>query len=253
MGRRTHRYLLSAVLLLALPVAAAIAAPNAGTRIGSSVEERPIEAHTVGSGSSVIALIGGIHTGPEAESVHIVEALLAHFRENETQIPEAVSLVFVPKANPDGYERGTRVNARGVDLNRNWPTEDWQPEAVHGDHTVDAGSRPLSEPETAALYEYLLELRPLYVLSYHAYAALIENNGIEASERLSEAYAQATGLEHIDEWPYYPITGEFIVAMAEAGIAAADVELERGDRRGFQRHLAGVRAVMEHAAERQAE
>ena len=235
-----------------LLVAAAGATANGGASIGSSVEGRAIKAHTVGEGSTVVAVIGGIHTGPEEESVHIVEELLSHFRENEAEVPEAVSLVFVPNANPDGYAHGTRVNARGVDLNRNWPTEDWQPEAVHGDRVVDAGNRPLSEPETAALYEYLLDLRPLYVLSYHAYAGLIENNGASVSESLSEAYARATDIEHIDEWPYYPITGEFIVAMAEAGIAAADVELERGDARAFERHLGGLRAVIERAAERYA-
>ena len=253
MHRRSSARRFPLLLLIGLAIASALAASGDRAVIGSSYEGRPIEAHTLGTGSTVIAVIGGIHTGPEEESVHIVEALLAHFRGNEAQIPDTISLVFVPNANPDGYERGTRVNARGVDLNRNWPTEDWQPAAVHGDRVVDAGSRPLSEPESAALYDYLLEVGPLYVLSYHAYAALIENNGFGVSGSLSEAYAQASDLEHIDEWPYYPITGEFIVAMAEAGIAAADVELERDDPGAFDRHLAGLRAVIERAAGRYAD
>ncbi|MDZ7728694.1 MAG: DUF2817 domain-containing protein [Dehalococcoidia bacterium] len=86
-------------------------------------------------------LVGGIHTGEERQSVAIVRrAMLAHFRDNPGQRPEGIRLIFVPNVNPDGFASGSRLNSRGVDLNRNWPTDDWQPEAIHSSGIVDAGS-----------------------------------------------------------------------------------------------------------------
>lgn len=218
--------------------------------IGESLQGRPIESFELGEGDTILALIGGIHTGLEVESVYIVEQLLKHFIDNPGDIPAGTRLVFVPNANPDGYARGARTNARHVDLNRNWPTEDWQPEAVHGQTPVNAGSKPLSEPETRALHDYLVELEPSYVLSYHGYAALLDDNGMTQgtdvdAHRVTAAYAEATGFRHIDEWTYYPITGDLITSLGEAGIPAADVELENDDGEAFERNLRGVEAVLE--------
>lgn len=222
------------------------------TTIGHSVRGRPIEAFSIGNGTSTIVLVGGIHNGAEEESVHLVRELLAHFEDHPSELPGDIQLVFVPNVNPDGYAAGTRTNARGVDLNRNWPTVDWKPVAMHGDQEVSGGTAPLSEPETRALHDLLLELDPLFVLSYHGYASLIEDNGVEANGlelafELTAAYAAATGYEHIRDWPYYEITGQLIDAMEEEGIAAADVELALNDATPFQRNLRGLRATMREA------
>ncbi|MFW6387957.1 MAG: M14 family zinc carboxypeptidase [bacterium] len=218
--------------------------------IGESLQGRPIQAFELGEGDTILAIIGGIHTGLEAETVHIVDQLFEHFRSNPQQIPARTRLVFIPMANPDGFARGARTNARHVDLNRNWPTDNWQPEAVHGETPVSAGSEPLSEPETRALYEYLVELTPNIVLSYHGYASLVDDNGVTQgadvdAHRLAAAYAEATGFRHIDEWLFYPITGDLITALGEEGIPAADVELLHADHNAFERNLRGVEAVLE--------
>lgn len=214
------------------------------TVIGTSVQGRPISATRIGGGAHVVAVIGGVHTGAEVESVEIVERLRDRFVDNPSLIPAGVSMVFVPKANPDGYAAGTRVNARGVDLNRNWLTEDWEPYAFHGPQIVNAGSGPLSEPETRALYDYLLDLEPAYAVSFHGYAGLIEGNDFDRTWDLTEAYARAANYVHLDEWTAYPITGQFIDSMEEAGLPAADVELQQHDPRSFERNLAGLLAVL---------
>ncbi len=213
--------------------------------IGNSVEGRPLEVTEIGTGDTAIVLIGGIHTGPEVGTVYLVRELKDHFASNPGQIPPGIRLVFLPNANPDGYVHGTRLNARNVDLNRNWLTDDWEPIATHGRHQVSAGDAPLSEPETQALYHYLLDLGPHFALSYHGYVGLIEDNGAQRSWDLSSVYAVAAGYDHISDWPYYDITGQFIDSMAEAGIAAADVELVEDDPDNFSRNLAGVLAVLD--------
>lgn len=216
--------------------------------LGTSIEGRPIEAHLLGAGPRLVVLIGGLHTGEEAETVAIAGALLAHFRANPGAIPPAVTLAIMPVANPDGLAAGTRVNARDVDLNRNWPTADWQDPAIHGEEVVSAGPTPLSEPETAALYAFLAERRPELVVAWHGYASLVEGNDLPAAEAYAATFAAATGYEYIEEWTFYPITGELLSAMRDVGVPAIDVELAEGDVAAVERNLAGIEAVLAQIA-----
>ena len=61
-------------------------------------------------------------------------------------------------------------------------------------------------------------------------------------------FADASGYDFLEEWTAYEITGELIVAMAEAGIPAMDVELAQNDPERFRRNLDGVRAMLEELA-----
>ena len=212
--------------------------------IGRSVEGRDIEAVTVGSGGRAVVVIGGLHTGIEAETVELVEQMLGEYSTRPNSIPRGVRLVLIPNANPDGYENSSRANANGVDLNRNWPTGDWAETATHSDAAVFGGEAPISEPETEALYDFLKELRPEFVLSFHGYAGLVQYNETGQAERLGLAFAEAADYEAIDEWPFYAITGEMIEAMADLDIPAADVELVESDDRSFERAREGLAAVL---------
>ncbi len=222
-----------------------LAGSLAGVRsetIGYSLQGRAIDAFFVGSGPLVVAVIGGLHTGTELDSVEVVEELLGSFRLDRPM--SEVTLVFVPVVNPDGLELDLRVNARGVDLNRNWPSADWSEFAVHSGEEVFAGTAPLSEPETAALFWFLNDLQPAMTLSFHGFAGVVEDNGAGGASALAETYASAAGYEHIEEWEDYHITGQMIDSLAEMGLPAADVELLEDDPIGFERNLAALRAML---------
>ena len=73
-----------------------------------------------------------------------------------------LDLWVVPVYNPDGLARDSRKNARGVDLNRNFPYG-W--EDLDGNY--ESGRRPGSEPETKAMMRFLRDGRPRCVLSFH--------------------------------------------------------------------------------------
>ena len=69
----------------------------------------------VGNGDGPTALVlGGVH-GDEPEGRKIVHRLRRDFAD-----AGGVELWTVASINPDGHERRTRKNARGVDLNRNF-------------------------------------------------------------------------------------------------------------------------------------
>ncbi|WP_066965242.1 murein tripeptide amidase MpaA [Microbulbifer sp. Q7] len=86
--------------------------------------------------------------------------------------------------NPDGCQLGTRCNARGVDLNRNFATINWKgggtvyrwnSAADERDVYLSSGDRPASEPETQALCRLVTELEPAWMVSIHEPLACVED------------------------------------------------------------------------------
>lgn len=126
--------------------------------VGTSVEGRPIECHVFGEGPDTILIMATIH-GDEAAGTPLVDRLMAHLRENPDLL-QGRRIVVVPNANPDGMAHGTRMNARGVDLNRNFPASNFSHAARHGEN-------PLSEPESRALHKVLLAHKPNRIISIH--------------------------------------------------------------------------------------
>ena len=91
----------------------ALAAAVASLLFGHSVQDRPLRATRVGEGATKVLVVGSIH-GTETAG----EAVIARLRH--ARPPAGVELWLVDSVNPDGVRRGTRQNARGVDLNRNF-------------------------------------------------------------------------------------------------------------------------------------
>lgn len=158
--------LLVAVLLVvgAPAVASAPVEPSAKAAfarrvIGQSVEGRDIVAYHLGEPGRpdvpTVVLIATMH-GNEPAPRQILDALRTG--------PDVVGLDLwvVPTYNPDGLAAGTRKNAHGVDLNRNYPYE-WAD--LDGDY--ESGPRAASEPETRAMMGFLRKVEPDRILSFH--------------------------------------------------------------------------------------
>jgi predicted deacylase len=125
--------------------------------IGHSVKGRPIRAWHLGDPASPVkaVFIATMH-GNEGQPARILKDL-------RDRAPIAGADIWVvPRMNPDGHARHSRRNARGVDLNRNFPVR-W----IRQYGATNSGRRPASEPETRAVMRFLAEVRPTYVVSFH--------------------------------------------------------------------------------------
>lgn len=138
--------------------------------IGRSVQGRRIEAVGLGGLDAVraVLVVGCIH-GNESAGIAITRRLQA------ATAPSGTAMWIVPSLNPDGVAAGTRQNANGVDLNRNFPWH-WRPLGAHGDPQY-SGTSPLSEPEARAARRLIVRLRPQITIWFHQPAALVDMSG----------------------------------------------------------------------------
>src|SRR5262249_4788642 len=141
--------------------------------IGFSVENRPIEAF----GDGPLLLFGAIH-GDEPESAELCRRFLDY-----------EGAIVVPVVNPDGLLRKQKDNARGVDLNRNFPSANWSTGHPPGYFPCEA---PLSERESAALARLIDEKKPRVIVAVHQPFACVNWDGPAAA--LAEEMAEASGL-----------------------------------------------------------
>jgi murein peptide amidase A len=160
-----------------------VAAALASLVIGHSVQGREIRATRVGEeGARVnVLVVGDVHGNEPAG-----EAIVAALRRKRV---EGVTLWLVRTGNPDGRAANTRQNARGVDLNRNFPWR-WRTGARG---TYYPGPKAGSEPETQALMRLVRRVRPQLGIYYHQHLGMtVRARG--ADPAVQREYARRTGL-----------------------------------------------------------
>lgn len=132
--------------------------------IGRSWEGRRIVATRQGDprATKVLLVLGQMH-GNETRAPLVVDAV------RRLGTPKNVAIWTIRTMNPDGAARGARRNVRDVDLNRNFPYL-WSASVNYpAPHSV-------SEPETRAMYDFLLRLRPDAIVSFHQPFNLIDGD-----------------------------------------------------------------------------
>lgn len=127
--------------------------------IGRSVRGRKIVAYRKGTPGAkrTVVLLGQMHGDERAGVTTAMRAV--------RRVPVAgdTDVWIIPTMNPDGLAQRTRTNARGVDLNRNWPMN-WRRSARGSTYS---GRRAASEPETRAMLRFLRRVQPDFVASVH--------------------------------------------------------------------------------------
>ncbi|MGB8764245.1 MAG: M14 family zinc carboxypeptidase [Burkholderiales bacterium] len=150
-----------------------------------SVEGRPLSVRDIKPRVTPrlkILVLGGIH-GDEMTSSTIVFDWIERARKVNTL---DIHWRMLPLVNPDGLIRqpATRVNAHGVDLNRNFPTSDWKAKShsywvqkTGSDPRRFPGQAPLSEPETKWVHNHIDGFKPDLIVSIHAPYGVLDFDG----------------------------------------------------------------------------
>jgi len=142
--------------------------PHGRKVIGNSYQRRPIELLTYGEGKEIVLIIATIH-GNENAGTPLVGELGRHLLANPRYLAGRTVLVM-PVANPDGFAKNSRTNARGVDLNRNFP-------AFNREERRQYGPEGLSEPESKIIHRVLERYKPTRIVSIHQPLECIDWDG----------------------------------------------------------------------------
>jgi murein peptide amidase A len=224
--------------------------------IGFSLAARPIEVYTFGAGEKKYLIVAGIHGGYEWNTIALANELITHINENPGAIPTDVTLYIIRNMNPDGEARSHdvdgRVNNNGVDLNRNFPSENWTEEWDRYGcwiyRPTTGGAHAGSEPETRSVMGFVKTHRIDALISYHSAALGVFPGGVpweEPSKQLAKALSKATG------YPYPPIdtgceyTGTLADWAVENGVGAAvDMELRNHRDTDFEENLQALQVFL---------
>jgi len=224
--------------------------------IGFSLAARPIEAYTFGAGEKEYLIVAGIHGGYEWNTIALANELITHINKNPGAIPSDVTLYIIRNMNPDGEARANgvdgRVNNNGVDLNRNFPSEnwtaDWDRDGCWIYRPTTGGAYGGSEPETRSVMSFIRSHDIEALISYHSAGLGVFPGGVpweEPSKQLAKALAKATG------YPYPPIdtgceyTGTLADWAVENGVGAAvDMELRNHRDSDFEENLKALNVFL---------
>ena len=200
--------------------------------LGWSVQGReiPVVTRSVVDARRTVLVIGGLH-GNEPVTPPTVRNLVT------AEIPGDIEVWLVPEANPDGVAAGTRWNANGVDLNRNF-SWDWWPS--------DGGPGPLSEPETQALTGLIERLRPDVVVWVHQPLGYIGSIG-PTDRAFEQAWAAGSGTpvrsgvtQHGGGESWTAFVAGLPSMLIEIDTWEATPELVAAHRRGFEELVAAL-------------
>lgn len=165
-----------------------------------------------GGESAKKVLVIGVFHGDEPQGKFLIENYLA---ENESR------LLFIPCLNPDGLTANVRTNSNGVDLNRNFPTKNWQ---LTERNEFFGGESAGSEIETKFLVNIIDKYKPELILTLHAPFKVVNFDG--------DAQMICEKISEIIKYPVepsigYPTPGSFgTYAGIEKKIPTITLELD---------------------------
>ena len=150
--------------------------------LGRSERGRPIVAWEIGDPNAKrrVLVVGCIH-GNEPAGIAIADAV------THARVPAGTVVWVVPDLNPDGVAADTRQDARGVDLNRNFPYR-WRP--LGG--VFNSGPRALSERESRIAYNLIRRFRPTTSIWFHQHLNVVDESGGDA--RVERRFARLVGM-----------------------------------------------------------
>jgi predicted deacylase len=233
----------------------------AGDVIGRSCEGRDLLRIDLGTRGAPVVLLSGLMHGIEViGSLALLELVrwLGSSDERARALRERAHFVVLPIVNPDslfanmsrlarGERAYRRCNARGVDLNRNFPHQTTR-RLLHpfsgSRYRLSAhyrGPHPLSEPESRAVRDVAVTLRPSLSLAFHSFGNMLlypwaytkeENPRASRYRELGEALRALVPYRVQQARQLYAVLGDMDDWLdAELGTLAMTVEVGHFDVR----------------------
>lgn len=165
-------------------------------------------------------LVIGVFHGDEPQGKYLIEKYLENSSKQITNQIQS-GLLFIPCLNPDGIKNGTRTNSNGVDLNRNFPTQNWE---LTERNEFFGGEVPASEIETRFVVDVIEKYEPKEIITLHAPFKIVNYDG--------DAKTLADRISAIINYPVegnigYPTPGSFgTYAGLEKQIPTITLELD---------------------------
>jgi hypothetical protein len=184
------------------PLCASAQLVDSGAR---SVQGTPLYTRDVGgdTGRLRVLVIGAMH-GDELSSASVAFHWIRLAAAERVDMPQPVHWRFLPVLNPDGMlaRPPKRMNAHGVDLNRNFATPNWERDAAiywqkrtRKDPRRWPGPGPLSEPESRFVHEQMDRFKPHLIVSIHAPYGVLDFDGPSVPpSRLGRLYLDQVGI-----------------------------------------------------------
>lgn len=146
-------------------------------------------------GKSPILIMGGIH-GDEPEGVRLAHDILKWLKDAPRPI---VPWIMIPCLNVDGFQKNTRVNGQGVDLNRNYPSTNWSKK--YNEPRYYPGITAASELEIQAVVELIEQVSPRLIIHCHSWNPCIVGTG-ERAQKDALRLSQSSGYQVVPEIGY---------------------------------------------------
>ena len=162
-----------------------------------------------------ILIVGVVH-GDEPQGEYLINKYLGEVEDS--------GMLFIPSLNPDGKDKGTRVNSNGVDINRNFPTKNWE---LSDKDNYYGGDFPASEIETRFLLDVIEEYNPRLILTLHTPYKIVNYDG--PAKEISEKISKIIGYP-VEESIGYPTPGSFgTYAGVERNIPTITLEMDEDE------------------------
>lgn len=228
---------------------------------GRSVNNRSLRAARFGNGPRTVIFIGGLHAGFAPATVQLADRVIDRFSNDPIIVPDNLTVYVVPSVNVDAPvdpgELPGRLNANGVDLNRNWDCR-WERDARFRNEVVpgSGGPAPFSEPEVSALRDLILDTGAEAIIFWEA----LYRDGLVSPGRcdqrsnvsfdLAGVYGRAAGygVEDFEIDTGQILNGDGSNWLDSVGIPAVVVLLPDYETVDWADNWAGVLAVLETVA-----
>ena len=144
----------------------------------------------------------GVTHGEEPQGEYLINEFISRVNAQNQSFKN--NLLFIPCLNPDGKALNKRGNSNGVDINRNFPTQNWEKSEKTSEFY--SGEAPASEIETQFLVEIIENYKPDVILTLHAPYKIVNFDG--PAEKLAQEISKINGYP-VQSDMGYPTPGSF--------------------------------------------